>query len=432
MKKFIYLFFIIVVGFTVHDVQKEIITLEWIEILGKEENDAYVFFENSDVLTSHSLPAYSRVYKITDSRHNAYLEVENPVFEEIQLPEHCSWANEIPDTLEVQCNGLQSREEKSTELSIVPLKREGGKIFRLKSFELKRIPRILKNANKSLDWKNSSVLSSGKWVKIGTFGKGIYKIPYSRLTEWGFTTPSEVGVFGSGATLLSENPGERAYDDLEQCAVWSNNNGGEECLFFYAPGFVEWSINDGGHFVHQLNDYATQGYFFLGEVGTAQKNIELLDEVNDPVTHNLSTFDERELHEDEINNLLHLGSGKQWFGDKFLRGIERSYSFTMLNPDVSSPAYITVNGAARSYISSSMGISANGASLGNVQFSKVNINDTYGLYASEKNKRFEFTANDGSLNVSCTYNTGNSSAEAWLDYIELFYRRNLMKQIVCE
>lgn len=426
MKKYLLLLFIVIVGFSVDDVRKEIITLEWAETAGKLENEALIFFENVDSREFKSeLPIYTRLYNLENTSKTFRFIVANPVFEEIETSAYNWNESDIKEELVFSSQVLNSKDSKKVELQIIPLKKQNGKVYRLTSFELKRIPNELKSAVIEIEWKSNSVLSSGKWVKISTSGKGIYKIPYSKLVEWGFTNPSQVGVFGNGAALLSENPGEIAYDDVEQCAVWTNQNGGEDCLFFYAPGYIEWKATSEGYFQHKLNDYATNGYFFLGEVGTSQKNIAKVNEPEDAVTNTTSTFDEVALHEDELNNVLPLGSGKLWLGDKFLKATTRSYNLNIANIDGTVPAKLKVNAAARSYLSSSMGISSAGTSFGNVDFSKVNTNDTYGLYASHKYKVFEINPSNGSLNIECVYNAANSSAESWLDYIELNYRRNL-------
>ncbi len=70
------------------------------------------------------------------------------------------------------------------------------------------------------DWKTQSVLSTGKWVKIKTKEKGIYKISFSTLKEWGFNNPERVNVYGSGCVHLSEYPNKIACDDLVKNSVW--------------------------------------------------------------------------------------------------------------------------------------------------------------------------------------------------------------------
>uniref|UniRef100_UPI0032180B2E type IX secretion system sortase PorU n=1 Tax=uncultured Draconibacterium sp. TaxID=1573823 RepID=UPI0032180B2E len=426
MRKYIFLLFVILVGFSVDDVQKEIIILNWSENSGQEEKDVSVFFENANLTESpNEFPVYTRLYNLTGNNGTPRFVVENPVFELLNTDTKLFYENEIQEEIQISSRILKSGTSQKAELQIIPLKKENGKIYKLKSFELKRIPIVQKSAVTAVDWKNQSVLSSGKWVKISTVGKGIYKIPYSKLSEWGFSQPSQVGVFGSGGTLLSENPGEIIYDDLVQSAVWSNTNGGEECLFFYAPGYTEWSSVEESNFVHKSNDYTQKGYFFLGEVGSSQKEVQVRNAINETATHATTTFDEVALVENELINVLELGSGKQWFGEKYMRGTTRNYSFTINDIDENSLANLKINAAARSYLKSSMTVSSGAGAIGNVQFSAVSITDTYGLYASEKNSRFSFNTGNGELGLSVSYTASNSNAEAWLDYLELNYRRVL-------
>ncbi|MCY1721352.1 type IX secretion system sortase PorU [Prolixibacteraceae bacterium Z1-6] len=424
MKKYLFLFFVILVGFSVDDVQKEIITLEWSEIAGKSEVEATVFFENADLsVAQNELPVYTRLYDLNNTNKTLRFVIENQVFELVDAKNKLSYEDEITADIKISSRILKSGTTQKIELQIIPLKKEGEEIYRLKSFELKRIPDVQKSAAVAMDWKTESVLSAGKWVKISTAGKGIYKIPYSRLKEWGFAQPAQVGVFGSGGTPLSENPGDIAYDDLVRCAVWSNTNSGEDCLFFYAPGCNEWSAVGEGNFMHKSNNYTRIGYFFLGEVGSSQKTVELQSEISETPTQTTTTFDEVGLIENEVYNLLK--SGKQWFGDKYVKGSARNYSFTIHDIDDTSSAFLKISAAGRSYITSKMEITAGGTSIGNVQFSAVPTTDTYGLYASEKNGRFGFALGNGELGMTVTYNASNSNAEAWLDYMELNYRRVL-------
>ncbi len=426
MKKYIFLLFVIVVGFSVDDVQKEIITLEWSDKTGLAEGDAFVSFENTNLTDSpHELPVYSRLYPIPDKGKTFRFVVENPVFELVEGSNAIFSGNEIPEDIMVSTHHLKSGASHKVELQIIPLKKEDDKVYRLKSFELKQIPVVKNSATADVNWKNQSVLSAGKWVKISTSGKGIYKIPYSKLSEWGFSNPSQVGVFGSGGTLLAENPGDIVYDDLVQSAVWSNTNGGEDCLFFYAPGFTEWKLSSTGYLEHRSNDYTQIGYFFLGEVGNSQKSVPTQDEISTTPTHSTSTFDEVSLIENELVNILPLGSGKQWFGEKYLKGSTRNYSFTITDIDENEPAYLKINAAARSYLTSSMEITSGSSTIGTLSFPKVSTGDIYGSYASEKNSRYSINVENGKLDLSVSYNAANSSAWAWFDYFELTYRRIL-------
>lgn len=428
MSKYLYLLFIVIVGFSVSDVQKETLVLDWTENTGSEENNVLTFFENTDFLSNKdavTLPVFTRLYNGPGNNKSIRFTIENPVFELIEEPVSNYLLNQISEDIELNTNTLKSGQEQKVELRIVPLKKENGKLYRLKSFQLKEVPQIVKNASIERDWKLQSVLASGKWVKISVPKRGIYKIPFSSLQSWGFNSPSSVNVYGSGGIILSEDPGEVAYDDLEQCAIWTGKSQGADCLFFYAPGINKWTASGDEAFIHKLNDYATKGYFFLSETGSP-KTVEILDIVADEPTHKVTEFTAYEVIEQERYNILEHGSGKQWFGDKFINGTTSAYSFTITNPSENANANVRINGAARSYVQSVFSVSTDGTDIGQVAFKAVDTNDSYGTFADESNNRLGLEANEGQLNVQVTYKAANNSAEAWLDYVELNYKRKLI------
>jgi len=428
MNKYILLFFVVLVGFAVSDVHNETIFLEWKENPGRVDGNVLEFFENADFkgdLGRLALPVYTRLYTLDKQNSSLRFSIENAVFDELPVDLQTTKGLEIPSELKFSSTALQSGSDKKIEFQIVPLKQENGKIYRLKSFQLRSVPELYAKSATAVSWKTTSVLASGKWVKIRTSGKGIYKIPFSKLSEWGFTDPSNVGVFGSGGKILSEDPGNVAYDDLEECAVWTASVSGENNLFFFAPGISEWNKNSLSIFTHQSNEFTMVGYFFLGDKGTP-KQVAEAEQITADATHTTATFDNYNLREDEKYNLLELGSGKQWFGDKFSNGSAKTYTFEINNLASNPEAKIRVSGVARSYQSSNFEIKNNGASVGNVAFQKVDTDETYGIYADTESLTSDVELSNGSAGISITYNASNSNAEAWLDYIELNYRQQLV------
>ncbi|QIA09605.1 type IX secretion system sortase PorU [Draconibacterium halophilum] len=429
MNKYILLLFIVLIGFAVSDVHNEIIVLNWQENSGSRDGEVLEFFENADLsgdLAHLALPVYTRLYKLDNPNKILRFSVENPVFEEVSDSIRKILAVEIPSELKVETSVLQSGNDKKVELQIIPLKEENGKIYRLKSFELRSAPDVYKKSVQAINWKSESVLASGNWVKIRTSGKGVYRIPFSNLSDWGFSDPTQVGVFGSGGKIQSEDPGNITYDDLEECAVWTGTNNGDECLFFYAPGVTEWDLNTAGYFTHRSNEFTTNGYLFLGEITGTPKKPEILESVSAEATHSTSSFDCYDLMENDKYNLLSLGSGKRWFGDRYTIGGSKTYTFNVADVAEDTDARLTVSGAARSYRSSNFGITTEGTESGAVPFRSVDTDATYGIYADSETTTMDVILSEGEQGIDVTYNAANSSAEAWLDYIELNYRRNIV------
>lgn len=428
MRKYLLLLCVVWVSLNIDDTQNEQIVLDWHDQSGFLNNGAGFTetFENVGFPVSDTeLPVYTRIYDLKTEGTTYKILIDNPEYEMVGWKLSADQFDAIPENVQINSQVLKSGNSVRNEVQIIPLKKENGKIWRLKSFQLKRFPLVKsKSTAQEYEWKSGSVLRSGNWIKIATSGKGIYKIPYSKLKSWGFDQPVSVGVFGSGALPLSEDPGQIDYDDLEQCAVWRDINGGEDCLFFYSPGITKWTLGSDGNFTHYTNDYSQKGYFFLTDNQSDQKQVEVLPQVTQATDQETSTFSAYALLENDTYNLLPHGSGKQWYGQKFSTGNTRNFTFNIVDADVTVDASLLVTTAARSYNSSSMVVSLNGADLGSVGFNQVNTDDDTSLYADLRSRRFSFSPT-GNVEISLNYKASNVSAAAWLDHMELNYRQKL-------
>ena len=281
-------------------------------------------------------------------------------------------------------------------------------------------------------------MKSGRWVKISTSGKRIYKIPYSQLSEWGFSNPNQVNVFGSGGTIISENPANITYDDLNQNTVWHGKNGSEDCLFFYASGTVEWDLNGSGEFFERkFNDYTTQGFYFLSEEIGDSKIVDMLPEFTDDFTHEIAFYDSYELFEDDLENVLPDGSGKNWYGEKYKNGTIKNTIFDLKNIENSSSVSVRVGAISRSSKSSEMTILANQIEVGKLNFSKVNTGSQTATFADNEEERFFTEIQSDQLTVTTKYFGDNidgsvdDNAIAWLDFIEINYRKQIKADEEC-
>lgn len=111
--------------------------------------------------------------------------------------------------------------------------------------------------------KESSVMKSGKWVKIKLKPTGgLYKITFDELKKIGFDNPQSVGVYGYGGALLPENLNRFRATDIPQVPVLQENN----TLYFYAPGLITWYYNsDKDIFSHTTNIYSNDVYMLLSD-----------------------------------------------------------------------------------------------------------------------------------------------------------------------
>ncbi len=437
MKKFLFLLFIIVAGFSSGDLQKELIKLNW------EYNDADISnvkskliptFENAEFKGDlPNLPVYSRVFDLNSPDRNFLFSIENPVFEEVNFPLDNKIVEKLKSDIQPESRIVSSGGDKKCYLEIIPFKKEGNKVFMLKSFELKRIPETVKTLHAvNYEWKSESVLKQGKWLKIATTERGIYKIPYSKLSEWGFSNPENVHVFGAGGTILSEDPGVIEFDDLPQNTVWHGKNNGVDCLFFYATGTDEWTYDSKDKlFKHTLNDYSTKGYYFLTEDEGNTKMVDSYTEVQGAATNSVTSFDSYDYYENELENILPLGSGKRWFGEKFRNNSVKVVSFNVPDNAAGGDLTVRISTVARSYKNSDMTINVDQTQVKDLKFSIVNTADQVSNYAYENTDDFPINISSDKLDLRLKYLADNSTsgvdenAVAWLDYIEINYRRKL-------
>lgn len=434
MRKFALFISIFIFAFTVNDVQKEFILLNWDFVAdnGKPQNSADGFSSDNMVFvhSGKGVPVFSKIYPLQGMTSDFTVAIENPHFEEWKLNDkHFLNEDILREEIQVESMRLKSGNDYKFRFRIIPLIKKGDKIFRLKSFNLKRIPVTVQTKSavaETRNWKPESILKNGKWIKISTSAKGIYKIPYSKLRDWGFSNPSQVNVFGSGGKILSENPADIEYDDLPQIAVSHGKNNGSDCLFFYVPGVTEWKPDRGNdYFVHRLNDYSTKGFFFLSEEVGAAKTVERLPEVQEEATHRINSFDAYELYEIEEYNLLPDGSGKQWFGDKFLNNSITDVNFELTGLDDPESVQVIINAAARSSSGSEMAVNVNQINAGKLEFYRVETDEAYGTYADERKVVLNPSVQGEQLNLALKYFATGSNSEAWLDFIEVNYRRKL-------
>lgn len=304
-------------------------------------------------------------------------------------------------------------------LTILPFVRRNNQVEKLVSFTITITgnQNKLKSAVAAYPWKASSVLASGKWVKIKAKDRGIYKVTYDQIKQWGFVNPDQVVLYGTGGYMLPTLNRELRFDDLATYPVLKGkDSAGKDCLFFFSTGNVSFSQNlETGLFTHQQNYYSTETYFYLSDQGIARiigKAAELTGAAGKQVT----SFPKYDYYEKELVNLI--SSGSQWYGERFNMGATQSVNVSLENPDLTKPALISLLAAGRTSTTSNMDVLLNGKPLLNLQFSPYIEYE----FARKAVKSASTNIYDKSLQLKLTYQGGNSSSEAWLDYISVNYQ----------
>ncbi|RKD87750.1 type IX secretion system sortase PorU [Mangrovibacterium diazotrophicum] len=268
------------------------------------------------------------------------------------------------------------------------------------------------------DWASTSVLANGNWVKIQAEDRGIYKISFSQLQNWGFSDPEAVCLYGNGGYMLSKQNSDPVADDLIQNPVWyGKDKNSADCLFFYSSGTVEWTYYSSvDAFKHTGNDYSDVTYFYLSDQGTPLVVSEI-ESTTDDFTDDASTFLDYQLYENDLENLIQ--SGRRWFGEKFQQGQSREFEFSVTNPVTTQAFSIYTEAAGRSSLSSAFSIYYNDVLRSTISISSVDTSDPITQYANVGQSRMSISSPQASSVLRFDYSASNSSALGWLDYIEL-------------
>ncbi len=171
----------------------------------------------------------------------------------------------------------------------------------------------------------SSVLSSGKWVKIRVSESGVHRISYETLKEWGLQ-PEQVRIYGYGGALLNKDFRKKKIDDLPPVPFYIEKGadgvfGAGDYVLFYAQGTTQWMYDK--QFVHTHNTYSDYGYYFLSDNAGEQLLIEPQRadlSKNYETSEVVKTYVNCQIHEKDIYNLLDTkgedGGGREWIGEK--------------------------------------------------------------------------------------------------------------------
>lgn len=403
-------------------------TLAWIQVSDSEKNgfmSDYFRFEGAIYSDESPFLPYFVTRVPVGSSEGLEAEILRPVYKEWEGIVPPGLDDLLEDKLQVSVQILKSGDDIFAEISFIPIIVRDGKVNLLQSFEIKTYSTpVLKSLKAPFAWKSESLLASGKWVKIKTSQKGIYRIPFDKLVSLGFSDPSKVNVYGYGGYSLHESLAEIPFDDLVVNATWQGKDGsGKDCLYFFSTGNVKWEYDPvTRRFRHQQNVYANESHYFLSAEGP-RKSVAKLEAVNGQVNRTINEFDDYLRYENELTNLI--SSGSQWFGESFLRGTNRNFSLTCPDPVAGTEARVVVNAAGRSSASSTLDVSINGNKQSGLIFNTVKTDDATTLYASEKLSAWSVPIASGKIDVSLSYAASNSLSNAWLDYITVNWRRKL-------
>ncbi|RSK47267.1 type IX secretion system sortase PorU [Hymenobacter rigui] len=330
-----------------------------------------------------------------------------------------------------------------TLLAVRPLRRnpQTGQAEKLVSFAY-AYTTAAQRGTASRVYTRTSVLNQGDWFKIGVAGSGIYKLDKATLSGLGLNVqsldPSRLRLYGNAMGTLPQANSAYRPDDLAENALQFVGDGNptfddNEYFLFYARGPHTW-VRDGQTtlFKHQLNPYTDTAYYFLTVGPTAGRRVAAAPTVNGTATGRVTTFNERQFYERELQNLAK--SGRVWVGETFsaATGLQHDASFSVADLVPGSTVQVTSSVVASSTAATTFQTSINGQNSATQVVPGFNCTGGYGCYPEVANTDLRPLSylvpatSPSEIKVSLTYNGGTDpSARGFLDYLELNAQRQL-------
>lgn len=299
---------------------------------------------------------------------------------------------------------------------------------------------------RSLDGVTISVLNDGIIYKMSVQEAGIYKLDYNFLkSQLGVSNldaidPRTIKIFGNGGGMLPEaNNAARSEDLTENAITIVGEEDGKfdptDYILFYSAGASKWYFDATSKtFNKPKNIYDDNTYYFLKLGGVNGLRVSKRGNPSVSGTYQTSTYDyHNRVEDDKINVLASTacnctqGSGKVWVGDAFnAQANTKDYAskFNFTNVVANTDAQLSFNFVAASNNSSNVALNIGNQNFG-TYISGADQNDPEVSKAYNGTIAQKFTMPSTNLNAIVNF-TGSSDAHAWLDYLQLTYKRNLV------
>lgn len=338
----------------------------------------------------------------------------------------------LPETPEIHSRVGISRKEGFIDYAFRPVVQRGGNYYKLLSCKITihRTPRPqLRGADRraraaSEAYAGTSVLASGRWVKIRVADEGVHMLTREALQRMGFSNPDRVKLYGYGGHALDEvQYAGVGYDDLEEVPLYRGAQG----FLFYARGLVSWSrptYNAAAQAyasTHTVNPYARHAVYFLTE-GDTPLAFPREASSTAPVRNELTSYPEHVLYEkDEVS--WYTGGRRLYDGYNYANGNTQTYNLEVSNPVPSAGGALKVDfSVSHTEMSVSVPVKADGVSLGSLSVGKVK--DYFRAQSASQTFRLASVSGAGGR-VAVTI-TSPQGRNAHLDYLELTYTRELV------
>ncbi len=241
----------------------------------------------------------------------------------------------------------------------------------------------------------------------------MHLISLSTLKSLGFSNPDKVNVYGAGGRMLPEQLTDKMTDDLPIIPSVVTPEG----ILFFGHGNVSWTTT-ANYPAHTLNPYSQEAFYFISDKEAERPMPEESTVTTPELTTPITTFQERLLHEQDL--MAPSNTGRLLLGEDFITQSSRTFSFAL--PDNTGEIFARISfGAMVTNGVSTLDISLNGGENLSNKIAGVASAETF-LIKQSFNAR---ASKSSKLDIKLDYSHTGIAKTAALDYIEVFYPREL-------
>jgi len=390
-----------------------------------------IFLQNRDNRDIDFLPIYRKTIKVPNGTNITSVDYTQTKYETVDdyIYKGVYKILEIGYSPEISAKIVRFNKQSYIELEIMPLRinPSTGNVEIASSFECKVETTASQKREISRTYASTSKLATGKWYKIKVPESGIYKLTYNQLTEMGFSNFSSIGVFGYGgmeSKLIRDNTpqifADKYIDDMqERCIIKVDANGNGtfdsgDYLLFYADGPHNIRYAQNGKFTHDFHNYSDYSYYFVSDKGSWKNAIETPSESTSNISVN--TYDKYSFLEKDSISIVKSGRNFFWRSLGYYTSMSESIAENNMTGDTAT-AYIHL--AASATVSTHFDISINGVNVGRSNIPSTTTNGNEATFSAK------FIPRGNSTTFNITYSKNTSTANGWVDYIAMKFRKHL-------
>ncbi len=340
----------------------------------------------------------------------------------------------LPQTIEVKT--LVSIERKQPiAFAFIPqyIQEANGTVKKLVSYDLdiQQPNQPLRKTSGNRVYAAHSVLASGTWHKIAISGQGLYKLDYNFMKDklglnMASLDPTKIRLFGNGGEMLAEDNNIIPHDDLVENHI-DVVGGGDgkfdagDFVLFYANGpHTILSDSANKRFTHNFNVYTEKSYYFIN-IGTTNGKRVQNQAVVGPANQTVTTANFFRFLEQDVTNVGKVG--KTWwsdvYGDLPGKSLSNNFSVSVPNIDAATPVSIRTRVGGISFAgTSNFRVNVNGQNAHDIPLVSIGggFNDPF---VALQDVTADLNLSGGTLSISTVFTPSNSSATAYLDFIEM-------------